>query len=212
MTDNITTQAVAENTPAPDTTVPDTTPTADTEVSYIDFVTSDKHKQEHEDYVAQLVEMGIRRYTESGEGTEPSPMEKAAVADDPGLEQNVRLHMKRVKRGAEETARLYPEFDLRREMRDPLFLKLTVATGGDTTAAYVARHYDEIISGRVRDAEKRGAEAVAASVRSGGGRPKEGALSKGGAVVEKRDPAKLSLGDFKRIRENFRKTGKRERF
>ena len=47
MTDNITTQAVAENTPAPDTTVPDTTPTADTEISYIDFVTSDKHKQEH---------------------------------------------------------------------------------------------------------------------------------------------------------------------
>ena len=64
----------------------------------------------------------------------------------------------------------------------------------------------------MRDAEKRGAEAVAASVKSGMSRPTEGALAKGGAVLVKRDPAKLSLGDFKRIRENFRKTGKRERF
>lgn len=158
--------------------------------------------------------------TASIQDTEEVPREDSKNAesptppqtDTPPFGRGAMLHMRRVKHAAEETARLYPEFDLRREMRDPLFLKLTVATGGDTTAAYVARHYDEIISGRVRDAEKRGAEAVAASVRSGGGRPKEGALSKGGAVVEKRDPAKLSLGDFKRIRENFRKTGKRERF
>lgn len=122
------------------------------------------------------------------------------------------LHMRRVRSAAEETSRLYPEFDLKREMRDPLFLKLTVATGGDTTAAYVARHYAEIISGRVRDAEKRGAEAVAASVKSGMSRPTEGVMDKGGAILTTRDPAKLSLGDFKRIRESFRKTGKRERF
>ena len=212
MTDNITTEAVAESIPVQNTTIPDTANTADAEVSYNGFVTADKHKQEHEDRVARIVEAGIRRYAENGEGTEPSPREKAPALDGSAFGLGARLHMRRVKRGAEETARLYPEFDLKREMRDPLFLKLTVATGGDTTAAYVARHYDEIISGRVRDAERRGAEAVAAAVRSGGGRPREGGLDKGGAVVEKRDPAKLSLGDFKRIRENFRKTGKRERF
>ena len=158
--------------------------------------------------------------TESGRDTEAVPREDSKNAesptppqtDTPPFGRGAMLHMRRVKHAAEETARLYPEFDLKREMRDPLFLKLTVATGGDTTAAYVARHYAEIINGRVRDAEKRGAEAVAASVKSGMSRPTEGALAKGGAVLVKRDPAKLSLGDFKRIRENFRKTGKRERF
>ena len=214
MTSDITNEAVENISVQSDVTeaTATETETVDPADGYLDLVTSEKYKKEHEDYVAHLVEMGIRRYAESSETIQPDETPNYPLTDTTDLGQGARLHMRRVKQGARETSRLYPEFDLKREMKDPLFLKLTVATGGDTTAAYVARHYDEILRGRVRAAEKRGAEAVAASIRSGGVRPAEGALSKGGAVVEKRDPAKLSLGDFKRIRENFRKTGKRERF
>ncbi len=214
---DITNETIAESIPVQtsDVNTPvaaEATPSEGADESYLSIVTSEKYKSDHEDYVARLIEMGIKRYTEAEEEPVQAPAGSISEADASMAGRGAFLHMRRVKQGARETSRLYPEFDLRREMKDPLFLKLTVATGGDTTAAYIARHYDEIISGRVRDAEKRGAEAVAASVKSGSARPAEGALSKGGAVVEKRDPARLSLGDFKRIRENFRKTGKRERF
>lgn len=212
MTNELTSEAVAENVPAQSTDVPVAADSAAADPSYIDVVTSEKYKNEHESYVTRLVEMGIRRYAETSGASEGVENAVSPAADTPTIGREALTHMRRVKRRAEETVRLYPEFDLKREMRDPLFLKLTVATGGDTTAAYVARHYGEIISGRVRAAEKRGAEAVAASVRSGKVRPTEGTMDKGGAVFEKRDPARLSLGDFKRIRENFRKTGKREKF
>ena len=175
-----------------------------------DFTDASADKKAEES-VATRVEADVTRFESTGCAELP-----CAAGDTPEeaspYGRGAMLHMRRVKHAAEETSRLYPEFDLKHEMRDPLFLKLTVATGGDTTAAYVARHYAEIINGRVRDAEKRGAEAVAASVKSGMSRPTEGSLAKGGALLVKRDPAKLSLGDFKRIRENFRKTGKRERF
>lgn len=211
---DITNETTAESIPVQTSDVitpvaAESAPSEGADESYLSIVTSEKYKSDHEEYVARLIEMGIKRFTEAEEAPVQIPVSEA---NDSMAGRGALLHMRRVKQGARETARLYPEFDLRREMKDPLFLKLTVATGGDTTAAYIARHYDEIISGRIRDAEKRGAEAVAASVKSGSARPAEGALSKGGAVVEKRDPAKLSLGDFKRIRENFRKTGKRERF
>ncbi len=218
MTSEITNEAAVETFPVQTSDTDGQTTAKDTssnvaEESYQSVVTSEKYRHEHEEYVAKLIEMGIRRYAEGG-GVPPQPTASgdAPEADVPKAGHSAFLHMRRVKEGARETAGLYPEFDLRRELRDPLFLKLTVATGGDTTAAYIARHYNEIMDGRIRDAEKRGAAAVAASVKSGSVRPTEGALSKGGAVLVKRDPAKLSLGDFKRIRENFRKTGKRERF
>ena len=116
-----------------------------------------------------------------------------------------------VRRG-EETKKRFPSFNLENEMEDPRFVRLVASNGGDTTAAYIACHYNEIIPQTVQFAENRAAEQTANAVKANALRPVENGLSAGNAVIVKSDPSKLTLEDFRRIRDNFQKTGERPKF
>lgn len=76
-----------------------------------------------------------------------------------------------------KTKALYPDFDLDFEMKDPRFVRIVAATGGDTTAAYFATHHKELVSGAVQKASEEAARATMNSVRAGMARPTENGVS-----------------------------------
>lgn len=110
------------------------------------------------------------------------------------------------------TKNQFPQFDLTEEMRDDGFVRLLLATGGDTTAAYVARHHGELLTGALAAAEARGMSAVESSLKRNRSRPVESPLSGKSTAIIKEDPQSLSLEDFRRIRDDYRRTGKRASF
>lgn len=90
---------------------------------------------------------------------------------------------------AEKTKAMFPEFDLEMEMQNPKFRNLCVATQGDTTAAYQAVHWNEIIPKKVAAEAERAKQAMVQSIASNNTRPIESGLSKNPAAVVNAKPS-----------------------
>lgn len=118
---------------------------------------------------------------------------------------------KQIVQQAESTKQQFPSFDLEREMMDERFAKL-VANGVDTTAAFIATNHKNIIPATVQLATEKAVQATANTVQANKTRPVEIGLDSQNAAIIKDDPSKLTLKDFRQIRENFRKTGERPKF
>nr|DAX63405.1 MAG TPA: hypothetical protein [Caudoviricetes sp.] len=118
---------------------------------------------------------------------------------------------KRVLEQSESTKQQFPNFDLEHEMQNEKFAKL-VALGVDTTAAFIATNHSKIIPATVQVATEKAMQQTANAVQANKSRPVENGLASQNAVVVKDDPSKLTLKDFKKIRENFIKTGERVKF
>lgn len=93
-----------------------------------------------------------------------------------GLEKNIddseklMAHLAGLMEQEAELKKLFPDFELMRELEDPGFLKLTAPHNGLSLAdAYYALHRDEI----GRAAAKQSLLALSRSIRSGGERPRE---------------------------------------
>lgn len=82
-----------------------------------------------------------------------------------------------LRESAEKTKAIYPNFDLDREMQNPMFVRQCAVWGGNTTAAFRAVHHDEILGGAVRQATESATQAVVNRVKANRERPTEGDLS-----------------------------------
>lgn len=78
---------------------------------------------------------------------------------------------------AQETKKLYPEFDLNAEMQNDDFRRLVVTFRGDTTRAYKAMHIDELMERSTAENAAKAKQAITNSIASGQTRPIEGGLS-----------------------------------
>ncbi len=100
-----------------------------------------------------------------------------------------------------QVQKMFPNFDLDTEMKNPDFAYL-VRPGSPTSieAAMYAVHHREILSGAVKTAAQQAAEQTANAVAANKARPKEGGLSAVPPTVVKDDPAKWSKEDLAEIR------------
>lgn len=108
-------------------------------------------------------------------GTEEEPQEDAPqqTREDEAL----RRHFERLTREAEELKRVFPDFDLTRELRDPAFLRLTApGTGVSVKDAFYALHGEDIQRESMRYAAQQAGRRIAASVRAGASRPVENGI------------------------------------
>ena len=97
-------------------------------------------------------------------------------------------------RQSEEVKKVYPGFDLAKEMQNPDFGRL-IAANVDARAAYEVVHRDEIQPAMAQYVAQRTAQKIANNIQSGAARPAEnGAASKGGAIT-KTDVTKLTKED-----------------
>lgn len=120
-------------------------------------------------------------------------------------QEQMRQHLIVLHQNAEKTKAQFPGFDLETEMQDERFRRLCAANNGDTTAAFMACHYNEIISNAVQMASKQIQEQTAQAVASNRARPIENGLSSQAPSVVQRDFKNMSLQDIRKYAEEQRR-------
>lgn len=132
--------------------------------------------------------------------------EKAELAKQEQMRQQIML----LRQNAEKTKSQFPQFDLDTEMQDERFRKLCAVNNGDTTAAYMACHWNEILPATVQMASRQIQAQTAQAVASNKARPIENGLSSSAPSVVEQDFSKMGLKELRRFADEQRrkKTGR----
>lgn len=89
-------------------------------------------------------------------------------------EQKMHDHVASITQQAEALKAQFPSFDLREEMQNPVFIRMTSPDSGLTVEdAYYAIHRKEIQAAGMQAAAQRTAQAISNNIRSGRSRPTE---------------------------------------
>lgn len=111
--------------------------------------------------------------------------------------EQMQKHFMILRQNAEKTKAQFPEFDLESEMQNENFRRLCAVTNGDTSAAYMACHYGEILPATVQRASKQIQMQTAQAVASNNARPIENGLSSQAPSVVQRDFRNMSLKELR---------------
>lgn len=120
-------------------------------------------------------------------------------------EEVQRKQFEVVRANATRTQAKYPGFDLGTELQNPAFVRILSSTNGDTTAAYVATHYDEITRGIAESVAQQSQIAAANAIASGVKRPQENGLSGTAASDVSINFSNMSLADIRAYAEAQRR-------
>lgn len=124
-------------------------------------------------------------------------------------QEQMRQHFMLLRQNAEKTKARFPQFDLDVEMQDEKFRKLCAVNNGDTTAAYMACHYDEVINSQVQMASRQIQAQTAQAVAANKARPIENGISSSASSVVQQDFSKMNLKEIRQwAEEQRRKTGR----
>lgn len=127
--------------------------------------------------------------------------EKQAQQKQEAMRQQVML----LRQNAERTKAQFPTFDLDTEMKDEKFRRLCAVNNGDTTAAYMACHWNEIIPATAQMATRQAEAKAAQAVASNKARPVEnGASSQASSVVEQ-NFKNMSLAELRAYADSQRR-------
>lgn len=110
--------------------------------------------------------------------------EQALIQERQKQERDFELqqHFNRMRQEATQLREVFPDFDLNRELQDPVFLQRTApGSGMSVKDAYYSIHHDEIMEKHAEVIAKKAKADAAASIRSGV-RPRENGSSATAAV------------------------------
>lgn len=124
-------------------------------------------------------------------------------------EETQRAQFDTIRQNASRTQSLYPGFDLATELQNPKFVGILSATNGDTTAAYVAAHHNDIIKGVVANVAQQTQVATTNAIASGTKRPPENGLSGSAASDVNINFKNMSLAELRAYAEQQRRMQKR---
>jgi hypothetical protein len=125
-------------------------------------------------------------------------------------QEQMRNHIMVLRQNAEKTKSQFPQFDLDTEMQDERFRRLCAANNGDTTAAYMACHWNEILPATVQMASRQIQAQTAQAVASNKARPVENGISSSAPSVVHDDFSNMNLQQIRKYAEEQRrkKTGR----
>lgn len=113
-------------------------------------------------------------------------------------EQQDREYFTKLIREEATVRETYPEFDVRTELGNPMFMQLT-KSGLSATQAYEMLHHRELVEAAEKKAAEEARKMTAASVASGAGRVAENGLGGAAPTVQKADPSKFSREKMERL-------------
>lgn len=116
-------------------------------------------------------------------------------------QEQMRQHILTLRQNAVRTKAQFPDFDLETEMQNENFRRLCAVTNGDTSAAYMACHYGEILPATVQRASKQIQMQTARAVASNKSRPIENGISSIAPSVVQRDFSKMTLKELRAYAE-----------
>ena len=120
-------------------------------------------------------------------------------------EEQMRQHIMILRQNAEKTKAQFPNFDLENEMQDERFRRLCAANNGDTTSAYMACHWNEILPATVQMASRQIQNQTAQAVASNKSRPIENGISSSAPSVVENNFKNMSLKDLRAYAEEQRR-------
>ena len=122
-------------------------------------------------------------------------------------QEQMRQQIMVLRQNAERTKAQFPQFDLETEMQDERFRRLCAANNGDTTAAFMACHWNEILPATVQMASRQIQAQTAQAVASNKSRPIENGISSAAPSVVQQDFSKMNLQQLREFAENQRRQG-----
>lgn len=133
-----------------------------------------------------------------------------AQREEMARQEQMRQQIMLLKQNAEKTKSQFPQFDLDTEMQDERFRKLCAVNNGDTTAAYMACHWNEILPATVQMASRQIQAQTAQAVASNKARPIENGLSSSAPSVVEQDFSQMNLKQLRQFADEQRrkKTGR----
>lgn len=132
----------------------------------IDYITLGKHMSG--EYDEKALEMGLPRET-------VVKMEQQQRIDAENLD---RKHIMGLVQQGEEMKKVFPNFDLRTELQNPMFLRLTSrGVNIPVQDAYYLVHRHELEQAQARVVEQKATERVQNTIRAGAARPTENGAS-----------------------------------
>ena len=96
-----------------------------------------------------------------------------AQKEEEAKQEQMRQHILQLQQNAEKTKQQFPEFNLELEMQDERFRRLCAVNNGDTTSAYMACHWAEIVPNTVRTVSRQAQIATSNAIQANANRPIE---------------------------------------
>lgn len=123
-------------------------------------------------------------------------------------QEQMRQQIMLLRQNAEKTKARFPDFDLDTEMQNEKFRRLCAVNNGDTTSAYMACHWNEIIPAQVQLASRQAQIQTAQAVASNKARPIENGLSSSAPSVVNQNFKGMSLAELRAYADEQRRKGR----
>jgi hypothetical protein len=124
-------------------------------------------------------------------------------------QEQMRQQIMTLRQNAEKTKSQFPQFDLDAEMQNEKFRRLCAVNNGDTTAAYMACHWNEILPATVQMASQKVKEQTAQAVAANKARPTENGISSSASSVVTQDFKGMSLKDIRAYADEQRRKARK---
>ena len=125
-------------------------------------------------------------------------------------EQKIRQHFIRLEQQSEAMKKVFPNFDLRKELQDPRFARMTSPNVGISVEdAYYAVHRNEIQTAAMQVTAQKTAERISNAIQSGSRRPDESGASSQAPSVSTFDYRNASQAQRDALKKRIREAAAR---
>lgn len=125
-------------------------------------------------------------------------------------QEQARQQILQLQKNAEQTKARFPGFDLETEMQDEKFRRLCAVNNGDTTAAYMACHWSDIMFNTAQTVTRDAQIATTNAIASGSKRPAENGLSSKTPSITEQTFRGMSLADIRKYADEQRRNMRRQ--
>ena len=157
-------------------------------------------------YEDKALEMGVsvataKRIDQQERDTARQQREEARTME----QQKFQNHIIKLEQQGEELKKVFPKFDLRTELQNPAFARMTSPNVGISVAdAYYAIHRNEIQTAAVQVTAQKTAQKISNAIQAGSRRPAENGTSGQAPSVTTFDYSKASAEQRRAFKEHIR--------
>ena len=157
-------------------------------------------------YEDKALEMGVSVETAKKVDQMERETERQKAMEQRTLqEQKIQQHFVRLEQQGEAMKKVFPNFDLRKELQNPAFARMTSPNVGVSVEdAYYAVHRNEIQTAAMQVTAQKTAEKISNAIQSGSRRPDESGTSSQAPSVSTFDYAKASREQREAFKRDLR--------
>lgn len=158
-------------------------------------------------FEAKAEKLGVTAETAKYIDSVESERDKATkLMQENARQEAIKQHTIKLFQQGEALKKTFPNFDIRAELQNPTFARLTAPNSGlSVEDAYYAVHRAELQTAAMKVATQKTAEQLANSIKAGAGLPSENGISSQAQSVSTVDPRKFTKQQRDAIREAVRR-------